>query len=510
MTRKWTPLIAICLGTFMLLVDVTIVNVALPDMARDLHTSFSQLQWVIDAYALVLAALMLGVGSLADGVGRLRVYLVGLVVFALGSLGSGLAPSATVLILARCVQGVGGAAMFATTIALLNTSYQGRDRGTAFGIWGAVNGAAAATGPILGGVLTAAVSWRLIFFVNLPISVLAVALSVRSIAETRERSGWSLDLGGAASFTVASAALTFALIRVASVGWGSAQTIGLLALALASTLAFLAIEGRTARPLISLALLRRRRFLVVMLAAVLLSVAAFSSLAYASLWLQSALGLGPIPAGLVFVPLSGAAFLISATIGRHLHGSPRVPIGAGMLLIGLGDLLELSLGASSGWPAILAGLTVVGVGAGLATPTLASAAMASVPHEQGGMAAGAVNTARQLGYAIGIAVLGGIFQSSIAASVRGTGRFADPTRLALALSGGDTGALRGALPANAAQHLLHSAFAQGLVDVFLAAGIAGLLAGALVLALLRGRAEHAAAPAADATETAEALAAELA
>src|ERR1700744_5186045 len=190
MTRKWTPLVAVCLGTFMLLVDVTIVNVALPDMARDLHTTFSQLQWVIDAYALVLAALMLGIGSVADGVGRRRVYLVGLVVFAVGSLASGLAPNATLLIVARCVQGVGGAAMFATTIALINSSYQGRDRGTAFGIWGAVNGAAAAAGAILGGVRTAAFSWRLIFLVTLPISVLAVGLSLRSIAETRERSAW--------------------------------------------------------------------------------------------------------------------------------------------------------------------------------------------------------------------------------------------------------------------------------------------------------------------------------
>ena len=171
--RKWLPLVAICTGTFMLLVDVTIVNVALPDIATDLGTTFGQLQWVVDVYALALAALVLGAGSLADLYGRRKLYLVGLVLFALASLASGLAPNAGLLIAARALQGIGGAIMFATTIALINTSYQGRDRGTAFGVWGAVVGASAALGPILGGALTE-LSWRWIFFVNLPVCVLAV------------------------------------------------------------------------------------------------------------------------------------------------------------------------------------------------------------------------------------------------------------------------------------------------------------------------------------------------
>ena len=179
--RKWLPLVAICTGTFMLLVDVTIVNVALPDIATDLGTTFSQLQWVVDVYALALAALVLGAGSLADLYGRRRLYLIGLVLFALASLACGLAPNAGCLIAARGVQGIGGAIMFATTIALINTSYEGRDRGTAFGVWGAVVGASAALGPILGGALTE-LSWRWIFFVNLPVCVLAVVLTLTAVA----------------------------------------------------------------------------------------------------------------------------------------------------------------------------------------------------------------------------------------------------------------------------------------------------------------------------------------
>ena len=192
--RKWAPLAAVCLGTFMLLVDVTIVNVALPDMAVNLHTSFSSLQWVIDSYAVALAALLMGLGSLADLRGRRRVYLAGLAVFAAASLASGLAASPGLLIAARGVQGIGGAAMFATTIALLNASYQGRDRGTAFGVWGAVAGASAAVGPVLGGLLTEALSWRWIFFVNLPVSAVAVALTLAAFgadpARPRPGSTW--------------------------------------------------------------------------------------------------------------------------------------------------------------------------------------------------------------------------------------------------------------------------------------------------------------------------------
>jgi len=455
LANRWTPLAAVCLGTFMLLIDVTIVNVALPDMSRDLHASFAGLQWVIDGYALALAALLLGVGSLADRRGRRLTYVAGLVVFTLASLACGLAPSEAVLIAARVVQGVGAAAMFATNIALLNTAYQGRDRGTAFGVWGAVAGAAAAIGPLVGGVLTQGLSWRWIFFVNIPIGALTIVLTVRALHESRQPHEGRADLAGALAFTLAAAAATTAFIRVNDVGWGSAQTLLTLALALAAVLVFVAIERRVDEPLLDLSLLRRGPFTAVLIGGGLLSIAAFAALTYASLWLQGDLRLSPIQAGLVLLPLSSASFLVSILAGRFLHGSAaRHAIGGGLVLIGVGDLLQLGLGHGSSWSALLAGFAVTGVGVGLATPTLVSAGLAAVPPQRAGMAAGAINTTRQLGFALGIALLGSIYA--------------------------------GRLPAHGA--------AGALGASFLAAGITGIVAGVLVFLLMRQR-TRAAAPA---------------
>ncbi|GHB33702.1 hypothetical protein GCM10010331_21240 [Streptomyces xanthochromogenes] len=242
--RKWWPLTAVCLGAFILLVDVTIVNVALPSMADDLDASFSSLQWVIDGYALALAALLLASGSLADRFGHRRFYVYGLAVFAAASLVCGLAPNAGVLIAARVVQGVGGAAMFATTPALLLGSYQGRDRGTAFGVWGAANGAAAAAGPLLGGLLTEHISWPTIFWVNLPIAAVAIALTLRVVRpdSPRASSGHGarsrIDLPGAAAFTIAAGSLTYGLIRGGESGWTDTVTLATFAVTALALLAF--------------------------------------------------------------------------------------------------------------------------------------------------------------------------------------------------------------------------------------------------------------------------------
>lgn len=211
--RKWLPLTAVCLGAFMLLVDVTIVTVALPDMAADMHTGFSALQWVMDVYALALAALLLGAGSLADRIGRRRVYLGGLVLFAAASLACGLATGPAALIAFRAVQGLGGAAMFATTMALLSAAYQGRDRGIAFGVWGAVNGAAAAAGPIIGGLLTEHFGWRWIFYINLPVCALAVYVTLKAVTDSRDPHAKGLDLPGMTAFTAGAGVVTYALIR---------------------------------------------------------------------------------------------------------------------------------------------------------------------------------------------------------------------------------------------------------------------------------------------------------
>jgi EmrB/QacA subfamily drug resistance transporter len=484
MMRKWWPLVTVCLGTFMLLVDVTIVNVALPDMAEDLSTSFSSLQWVIDAYALALAALLMGIGSIADIQGHRRVYIGGLALFAVSSMACGLAADAGLLIAARAVQGVGGAAMFATTFALLSSSYQGRDRGAAYGIWGAVSGASAAVGPIVGGLLTQGFSWRWIFFVNVPISVAAIAMAVVVLAGGRPAERLRIDLPGMVAFTVAAAALTFAMIRAGEDGWGSGTVLGLLALGVAGLAVFVLIERRSDHPLLDLALFRNRTFVGVMVAALLLNFAAFAYFTWTSIWLQSLIGLSPIEAGLTGLPLSASSFVVSAVIGRFLNRlAPGPVIGGGLVLIGAGALLcAVLVGPGSSWPALVAGFVVIGVGVGAATPTLSSTAMGAVPPQRGGMAAGAVNTARQLGFAFGIALLGSAFTSSATGSLDADG-VPDASGVAGALAGGQARGVLGATPQLADS--VRAAFATGLDAAFLVAGAGGVIAGVAVLLLTR-------------------------
>jgi EmrB/QacA subfamily drug resistance transporter len=489
--RKWLPLVTVCLGTFMLLIDVTIVNVALPDMAKDLKTSFGSLQWVVDAYALTLAALVLGTGSIADLVGHRRAYIAGLAVFAVASFACGIAPGSGTLVAARAVQGVGAAAMFATTFALLNSNYTGRDRGTAYGMWGAVAGASAAVGPIIGGLLTEAASWRWIFFVNLPVSVLAIVLCVAVLKDVHAPVRGRVDIVGMVTFTAAAGALTYGLIRANEYGWSPPATWLWLVAAPILLAAFVVVERRTAAPMLDLALLRNRSFVGVLLAGFVLTFAAFASFTYTSIWLQSVLGLSPIQAGLTGLPLSLAAFAVSAGIGRFLHGSRPGPIiGGGMIFIGIGGLVGgLLVHGDASWPALMPGFLLIGIGVGLATPTLSSAAMSAVAIERGGMAAGAVNTARQLGFAFGIAALGSVFATRAEHILSDHGVPA-ADRAARALAGGQAPVLLRTAPDGARGALdsaLHAASVGGVQWTFLISGIAGVLAGLAVLVLIRPR-----------------------
>ncbi len=476
--RKWWPLIAVSLGTFMLLVDVTIVNVALPRIAGDLHATFNSLQWVVDGYALSLGVLLLGAGALADRIGHRRLYAAGLVLFALSSLACGLAGDDAFLIVARVVQGIGGAALFTTTFALLNASYQGRERGVAYGIWGGVSGAAAAIGPVLGGVLTDALNWRWIFLVNLPISVAALVLCRMALPRDGARRAGRFDFAGLVTFTIAATALLVAVIRANEHGWWSP----LFLVSAAALVAFVLIERRSAHPMIDLSLLRNRTFLGVLIAALLVNFAAFAMFTYSSIWLQSLIGLSPLQAGLTALPMGLISLVVSGVAGARLHGrSPRVLIGVGMLLIAAGGLLAaLLIGPGSSWAALLPGYVVTGLGVGLVMPVLAESAMAAVPAHRGGMAAGTLNTARQLGFAIGVAVVGAVFagRASNYFSSQGVG---DPTGTAHGLASGQAGRLLAVVP----EPLLRGAAAAGLdVGFGVAAGI-GLLGALAVFLLVR-------------------------
>ncbi len=473
--RTWGPLTAVCLGTFMLLLDVTIAVVALPDMARALDASLSDLQWVMDGYALAMAALLLGVGAAADVLGRRRVHVAGVVVFAAASLLCGLASGPGMLVAARGLQGLGAAAMFATTLPLLGSVYQGRRRSVALGVWGAVSGAAAAVGPVLGGLLTDGPGWRWIFYVNLPVSVAAVWLTLRVVPESRGARGRRIDWAGTVTFAAFAGAVTYGAVRAGAHGWGQAGTLGWFAAAAVALVCFLVVERRVADPLLDPRLFLKPAFSGVMAGALAFNAAAFGALVYSSIWLQTLLGMSPVRGGLVFLWLSLASFVVAAAGGRLLHGVPaRYTIGGGLLLIGAGQFCMAVLvdsGSTAG--TLVPGLLLVGVGTGLVSPGIGGAALAAVPPERHGMAGGAVNTFRQLGYALGIAVYGTVLTSRMQDTL--------PHDAAHALAGGGAGALRGAFGEDA----LRSAFADGLGSVAVAAGATAVVAGVLVIGLVR-------------------------
>ncbi|TRV77064.1 MFS transporter [Streptomyces sp. 130] len=474
--RKWGPLTAVCLGTFMLLLDVTIVVVALPDMAEALDASLSDLQWVIDGYALALAALLLGIGAAADRLGRRRVHVVGVGLFAAASLACGIASSPGLLVAARGVQGVGAAAMFATTLPLLASVYRGRDRSVALGLWGAVAGGAAAIGPVLGGLLVEGPGWRWIFFVNLPVSVAAIWLTLRTVPESHGARDRRTDWAGTIVFAVFAGTATYAVVRAGSAGWASGQTLAAFGTAALALVCFVVVELRAAHPLLDLSLFRTSAFTGVMAGALAYNMAAFGVLPYTSIWLQTVLGLSPVQGGLAVLPLAATSFLVAAAGGRLLHGvQPRYTIGVGLVLIGAGTLAQAVLGAGSSWPALIPGLALAGIGAGLVAPAIAGAALAAVPPERAGMAGGAVNTFRQLGYAFGVAVLGTVLTSRMAESL-GDGK-------SHALAGGGAAGLRAA---GTPEQALRTAFASGLNTAAVVAGAVGIVAGAAVLLLVKG------------------------
>ncbi|WP_406402817.1 MFS transporter [Streptomyces sp. NBC_00879] len=492
--RKWMPLLAVCLGTFMLLIDVTIVSVALPQMTDSLDASFSDLQWVVDVYVLVLAALLMAIGSLSDLKGARRVYLVGLAVFALASLACGLAGNSASLIAARGVQGLGAAAMFATNTALLAGNYRGRDRGIAFGLWGAVNGAAAAAGPILGGLLTEHLNWRWIFLVNLPVAALALIVGRKYLEGSAIRTDRRIDLPGTIGFTLMATLLIFALIRAGEDGWGGNTTLALFGGAALALVAFILVERGRRDPMLDLALMRTPSFGGLMAGAVVFSAAAFANLVFVSVWAQSVLDLSPVKAGLILTPLSGMSFLAAGLAGRFLaSAAPQWPIGIGLLLIGAGTLLEMLVTGDSGWTALLPGMIVTGIGVGIASPTLASAALAAAPASRAGMAGGAANTFRQLGFAVGIPIVGAILTGVVGRSLDDSKTFAGANEVAEQVSSGQAAGVVAALPEQsraAATTAIEDAWAAGLDQVFLISGVAAALAGVLVLVLVRRSAEQ--------------------
>ena len=442
---KWWTLVAVCTGVFMLLLDITIVNVALPDIQTELGASLSDLQWVIDAYALSLAALLLTAGSLADLYGRRRVFVIGTVVFTLGSIACGAAQDIFLLTLARAFQGIGGAAMFATALALLASAFSGKDRGTAFGVFGATTGVAVAIGPVLGGVLTSALSWRWIFFVNIPICVVALAVSVLKVQESRDPRAGRPDWFGFVSFSLGLGALVYGLIEAGQKSWGDQTVVLSLTASAVLMVVFLVSQVVQRQPMFDLGLLRKPTFTGGLVAAFCVSASIFSLLAYLVIYLQNVLDYSAVETGVRLLFLSGASFVAAAIAGRLTEKVPvKWLIGPGFLILGAGLLLILGIRTDSSWTHLIPGLLLSGVGIGLINPPLASTAVGVVPVERAGMASGVNSTFRQVGIATGIAALGSIFSHQVTDAVRPAlaGNVPSPALdgLTAALSGGQVNA----------------------------------------------------------------------
>jgi EmrB/QacA subfamily drug resistance transporter len=398
----------------MLLLDITVVNVALPSIQRDLHTSLTDLEWVVDAYALMLASCTLNAGSLGDLLGRKRVFISGVAVFTVGSLLCGVATSPLFLNLARGLQGVGGAIMFAVSLAILTQEFHGRERGTAFGIWGATIGAAVAIGPLVGGVLTEWAGWRWIFFVNLPIGAACIAGAWAYLHESRDEAHGGFDALGFAFLTGGLFSLVLALLRGESWGWSSGKTIGFLVAAVVLLVGFAVAELQQEAPMFDFALFRKPSFTGAQIVAFTISSSIFAMFLFLTLYIQGQLRYSPIQAGLRFLPLSLISFVVAPIAGRLSTRIPvRILFGVGMSLVGAALLLMHGLTPSSRWTHLLAGFIVGGIGVGLVNAPLASTAVGVVEPRRAGMASGINNTFRQVGIATGIAGLGAIFQHKL-------------------------------------------------------------------------------------------------
>jgi len=472
--NRWWTLGAVCVATFMLLLDITVVNVALPDIAKDLHTSFSELQWVVDAYALGLASFLLTTGTLADRFGHRRVFVYGLIAFTFASILCGVATSPTFLILARGFQGIGGAAMFATSLSLIAQAFSGPDRGTAFGIWGATIGAAVAIGPLVGGVLTQQISWEAIFFVNVPIGIAAVAVSLMRVDEFRSPWAQRVDLPGLVTFSGGLFLLIFALVRGNAEGWGSSLIVGFLAGSVVLLIAFVVVELRAGdQAMFDLSLFRKPAFGGASIAAFGLSASMFAMFLYITLYIQNTLGYTPQQTGLRFLPLTVVSFVVAPIAGRVSRTVPlRVLFGLGMALVGTGLLLMSGIDANSDWTALLPGFILAGAGIGMVNPSLAQAAVGVVPPQRAGMASGINSTFRQVGIATGIAGLGAIFQGLLTNKI--------PRVPAEVLATGNPSFVRG-VPT----HEYVAAYSASLSDLFVIAAVIAFVSGILAFALTR-------------------------
>ena len=496
MASKWWTLSVVCLAIFMLLLDITVVNVALPDIQKELGASFEDLQWVVDAYALALAALLLASGSIADLLGRRRVFVAGLLLFVTASLLCGLSSSPTMLNVSRGFQGVGGAMMFATSLALIAREFAPNERGTAFGIWGATTGFAVAVGPLVGGALTDAFGWEWFFLVNVPIGLLTAAITVARVPESDRDPNARIDWAGVLTFSAGLFFLVFALIRGNDDGWTSAPIVSMLAAAAVLIALFMVIELRRDQPMLDLRLFRKPAFTGAQIVAFALHASMFSMFLYLTLYMQNVLGYSPLETGVRFLPISVLSFVAAPLAGKLAERLPvRGFLGAGLVLVGAGLLLMSGIDPADDWTTLLAGFVLAGVGIGFINPPLATTAIGVVEPQRAGAASGINSTFRQVGTAVGIAGLGALLQGKVSdkidAALANTPlpqRAADHIAEAVS-SGGASAAAQGAPgPVRGlVEEAARRAFIEGLNEILVVAAVLAFVGAALALLLVRRR-----------------------
>jgi EmrB/QacA subfamily drug resistance transporter len=413
--RKWWTLAAVAFGLFMIMLDNTVVNVALPSIAADLQIGLSELEWIVTGYALTFASLMLTGGKLADLLGRRLIFIVGLAIFTLSSLVCGLAGSGELLIGARVVQGAGAALMNPATLSIIAATFPPRQRGTAIGIWAGTSAMALAIGPLVGGLLTEHISWSWIFFVNVPIGVIAIAASLLLIPESKDESAEQrLDLPGLLTSGIGLFALTYGLIEANTYGWTSSRILGAFAVAVGMLVAFVLLEARQRLPMLDLSLFRNGTFAGANLAVLLVALAMFGVFFFVSLYMQGVLGYSAVETGAAFLPLTILIMLTAPIAGKasDRFGS-RWLMTVGMILIAIQLFYFSRLGVEESYWNLLPGMILGGFGIAMVMTPSAAAAVRALPVDKAGVGSAVLNACRQVGGSMGIAVIGAIIAHEI-------------------------------------------------------------------------------------------------
>jgi EmrB/QacA subfamily drug resistance transporter len=417
--RKWWTLGAMCFALFMIMLDNTVVNVALPSIQKDLGASISGLEWTVNGYTLSFAVLLATGGRLGDIFGRRRMFLTGVVIFALSSATAGLAPDETSLVVSRIVQGVGAALMMPGTLSIITDAFPAHERGKAMGTWAGVSALALAIGPVLGGFLTESVTWRAIFYINIPVAIGAVAATLFAVRESRDTSvGRDVDYPGVAILTLGLTALVLALVEGNSWGWGSTQVIGLLALAVVALPAFVAVEKRVKAPMVQFDLLSDRNFLGAVVVALIITFAMMGVFFFLALYMQDILGYSPLEAGVRFLPSTLMIVAVAPVAGRLADRfGPRWLIGGGLSLVAASLFTFSGIAVDSSYLELLPGFVLLGIGIAMTMSPMTSAAMNAVQVQKAGIASGVLSMFRMVGGSLGIAITGAIFQALVSSKL---------------------------------------------------------------------------------------------